>query len=205
VIDFYTWHTGNGMRVAIALNEVGLDYIVRPVRLSAREHLAEEFRRLNPLGRIPVIVDHDGPDGERLVLTQSAAILLYLADKTGLLLSKGRRQRAEELESLSMIMTDLVAPLGAAFFARAGDRATVTAIRRRAMDVLPVVNQLLEQRTFIGGSQMSIADCVAFPIMHSLEPITIQQKAHLARWKSDMQKRTSVQAALRLQSDLSAA
>jgi glutathione S-transferase len=51
---------------------------------------------------------------------------------------------------------------------------------------------------------MSIADCAVFPIMNSLEPTTIQQQAHLARWMSDMQKRPSVQAALRLQSDLSA-
>ncbi len=77
MIDLYTWATPNGRKVSIALEELGLDYRVRPVNIGAGEQMLPGFLARSPNGKIPVIVDHD--TGQTLI--ESGAILLYLADK----------------------------------------------------------------------------------------------------------------------------
>ncbi len=80
MIELYTAATPNGWKATITLEELGLDYQLHPVDLAAGEQRQESFLRLNPNGRIPVIVDHDGP--VRRVIFESGAILMYLAEKT---------------------------------------------------------------------------------------------------------------------------
>jgi GST-like protein len=86
MIDLYTASTSNGKRVSIMLEEIGLPYVAHAVDLSQGEQGHAEYLELNPMGAIPVIVDTDGPTGKPLRLAQSAAILVYLAEKTGELL-----------------------------------------------------------------------------------------------------------------------
>ena len=77
MIDLYTWSTPNGRKVSIMLEELGVDYTVHPVNIGQGEQHSENFRALNPNAKIPVIVDRDNDR----VLSESGAILFYLADK----------------------------------------------------------------------------------------------------------------------------
>jgi GSH-dependent disulfide-bond oxidoreductase len=84
MIDLYTAPTPNGWKATVALEELGLEYRLHPIDLSAGEQRHEDFWALNPNGRIPVIVDREG--GRSRVIFESGAILLYLAEKTGRLM-----------------------------------------------------------------------------------------------------------------------
>ncbi len=83
MIDLYFWTTDNGYKARHGMEESGLEYTVKPVRIPDREQFNPEFLKLNPAHKIPVIVDHDGPGGEPLTLSESGAILKYTAEKAG--------------------------------------------------------------------------------------------------------------------------
>src|SRR5271169_6928362 len=82
MIDLYTANSSNGQRAAVILEECGLPYRVHKLDLMAGDQRKPEFLSINPAGAIPVIVDSDGPGGKPLTLSQSAAIVLYIAEKT---------------------------------------------------------------------------------------------------------------------------
>lgn len=84
MIDFHYWPTPNGWKVAILLEETGLEYCMIPVDITRGEQHAPAFLAISPNGRIPAIVDHDAPGGP-LAVFESAAILLHLADRAGLM------------------------------------------------------------------------------------------------------------------------
>ena len=83
IIQLYSFPTPNGVKVSIALEELGLPYEPHPVDILKNESWTPEFLSLNPNGKIPAIIDPNGPDGKPLGLFESGAILVYLADKTG--------------------------------------------------------------------------------------------------------------------------
>ena len=89
LLQLYSLNTPNGVKAAIMLEEIGLPYEPHLVDITANESWTPEFLSLNPNGKIPAIVDPDGPDGKPLGLAESGAILIYLADKTGKLLPSG--------------------------------------------------------------------------------------------------------------------
>ncbi len=96
MIDLYTYRTSNGRKASIMLEECGLDYVLHIVDITRGEQDVPAFRTINPNGRIPAIVDREGvggPDSAPLVLFESGAILLYLAQKTGLFLPEDEKDR----------------------------------------------------------------------------------------------------------------
>jgi GST-like protein len=88
-IQLYSFPTPNGVKVSIMLEETGLAYDAHTVSLARNDQLSAEFISLNPNNKIPAIIDPDGPDGRPLPLWESGAILLYLAEKSGLLIPAG--------------------------------------------------------------------------------------------------------------------
>src|ERR1700759_5379227 len=93
MIDLYGFLGPNVRKVVIALEELGLEYRGVWVDITAGEQFAASYRAVNPNAKVPALVDHDGPGGEEIVLFESAAILLYLAEKTGRLLRVDPRRR----------------------------------------------------------------------------------------------------------------
>ena len=81
--DLYAAATSNSMRARMALEECGLAYSFHPVALEKGEHKTPQFLALNPNAQVPVIVDHEGPGGKPITLSQSTAILIYCAEKSG--------------------------------------------------------------------------------------------------------------------------
>ena len=82
-IDLYFWPTPNGLKISIALEEMGLPYALKPVNISAGDQFKPDFLKLSPNNRMPAIVDPDGPGGAPISVFESGAILQYLGRKTG--------------------------------------------------------------------------------------------------------------------------
>ena len=95
VIQLYSFPTPNGVKVSIALEEMGLPYEAHKVTLADADVKSPEFLSLNPNNKIPAIIDPNGPDGEPIGLWESGAILLYLADKSGQFGGTTAGERAE--------------------------------------------------------------------------------------------------------------
>jgi len=107
MIDLYAMYSPNAVRIFMALEEFGLPYQVKPVDVFSSQQFDPAFRKLNPIAKVPVIVDHDGPGGKPYTVFESAAILLYLADKTGKLLPADKAARFEAVQWLIQGVTAL--------------------------------------------------------------------------------------------------
>src|ERR1700744_4278059 len=94
-LQLYSFPTPNGVKVSIMLEEIGLPYEAHAVNIMKNENKSAEFLELNPNGKIPAIIDPNGPDGKPIGLFESGAILVYLAEKTGKFLSTDPARRYE--------------------------------------------------------------------------------------------------------------
>src|SRR3954451_17155297 len=106
MIDLYAAPTSNSMRARMALEECGLTYPFHPVALEKGEHKTPQFLALNPNAQVPVIVDHEGPGGKPLTLSQSSAILVYCAEKSGRFIPKEGAARVAMWQALMSASTD---------------------------------------------------------------------------------------------------
>ncbi len=167
MIDLYYWPTPNGHKVTIFLEEAGLDYSVHPVRISEGEQFEPAFLKISPNNKIPALVDHEPADGgEALAVFESAAILEYLADKTGCFLAREGRLRYEALQWLHWQGAGLSPIAGQNFhFARAAEERIPYAIDRfvdETRRLFGVLDHQLEGRDWIAGDY-SIADMACYP------------------------------------------
>ena len=99
-IELFTFDTPNGRKIGVALEEMALPYAVRVVNIGRDEQFAPDFLRISPNGKIPAIVDPDGPDGAPVSVFESGAILVYLGEKTGQFWPRGLAARIPVLEWL---------------------------------------------------------------------------------------------------------
>lgn len=163
MIDFYTWITPNGLKVAIALEELGLAYRAHAIDIEKGEQFSEDYRRINPAAKIPAIIDHDCGT----TLTESSAILLYLAEKTGLLLPASPAARLDVLEWLMWQSASFGPTLGYAHHFLTYHRgAAPFAEDRFAADTRRLYETLerrLEGREHVAGDAYSIADIALWP------------------------------------------
>jgi GST-like protein len=163
-LQLYSLPTANGVKVSIMLEETGLPYEAHRVETSRQETRTPEFLSLNPDGKIPVILDPDGPDGQPLALCESGAILLYLAEKTGKLLSPHPAERIETIQWVFFQMAG-IGPMFAQFgFFHAfegkdyDDKRPLERYRTEVQRLLMVLEKRLGGRSWIMGEAYSIAD-----------------------------------------------
>ena len=101
MIDLYYWTTPNGHKVTMFLEESGLPYRIIPVNISKGDQFKPEFLAISPNNRIPAIVDHSPKDGgKQISVFESGAILLYLAEKTGMFLPNDFRRKVDVMQWL---------------------------------------------------------------------------------------------------------
>ena len=173
-IQLYSLPTPNGVKVSIMLEETRLPYEPHLVRFEANEQASPEFLSLNPYGKIPAILDPNGPGGKPLALFESGAILIYLADKAGEFLPKDAAGRYETLQWLMLQMAGVGPMFGQLGFfnkfagkdyedKRPRDRYVTES--RRLMNVL---NRRLADRPWIVGDAYTIADMAIFPWVRNL-------------------------------------
>ena len=172
-IQLYSFPTPNGVKVSIALEELGLPYEAHTVTLKDADVKSPEFLSLNPNNKIPAIIDPDGPDGRPFGLFESGAILIYLAEKTGKLLGETPTQRLEILQWLMVQMGGLGPMFGQLgfFYAFAGKEIEDPRPRERyineAKRLLNVVDGRLADRDWIAGDY-SIADIAVGPWLEAI-------------------------------------
>ena len=163
-MQLYSLGTPNGVKVSIALEEIGLPYEAHRVDIMKNESWTPEFLSLNPNGKIPAILDPNGPEGKPLALFESGAILLYLAEKTGKLISKDSALRYETLEWVFFQMGGVGPMFGQlGFFHKfAGreieDKRPLERYRKESQRLLGVLETRLTGREWIMGDDYTIAD-----------------------------------------------
>jgi GSH-dependent disulfide-bond oxidoreductase len=165
MIRFYFHPTPNPAKVALFLEETGVSYEVVPVDTRRGEQHTPSFRKINPNGKVPAIVDTDGPGGKEARVFDSTAILIYLAEKTGKLL--GRPEDRPELLSWLLFVASGLGPFSGQsvhfqFAAPEGLAYAVNRYRREAERHYQVLNDYLVDRKFIVGDTYTIADISAW-------------------------------------------
>jgi GST-like protein len=203
MIDLYAAGTSNGMRARIALEECGLPYTFHPIALDKGEHKTAAFLALNPNGQIPVIVDRDGPGGKPLTLSQSTAILIYCAEKSGKFLPQDGAARAAMLQALMNASTD-VTPIFGAYFALVRSKdphaPSVQVFKDRLRGLFKVWDDQLGARKYCAGDEVTIADFslyAGYARMMALAPDIVAGFANVARWGQAMAARPAIQRATR--------
>ncbi len=173
VIQLYSFPTPNGVKVSIALEEMGLPYEAHTVTLSDSDVKSPEFLSLNPNNKIPAIIDPNGPDGP-LGLFESGAILIYLAEKSGQLIGSTAAQKAETIQWLMFQMGGLGPMFGQlGFFTKfAGAEIEDPRPRERYINegkrLMAVLEKQLDGRDWLTGDY-SIADIAIAPWLRALD------------------------------------
>ena len=173
-VQLYSLNTPNGVKVSIMLEETGLPYEPHLVRFDAGEQKSPEFLALNPYGKIPAIIDPNGPGGKPLALFESGAILIYLADKSGRFLAPTSAARYETLQWLMFQMAGIGPMFGqVGFFHKfAGkdyeDKRPRDRYVAEAKRLLEVLDGRLAGRRWIMGDDYTIADIATFGWVRNL-------------------------------------
>ena len=203
MIDLYSAGTANGFRASVALEEAGLSYRVHKVDLAKGEQRSVDFLKLNPAGLIPVIVDLDGPGGKPITLSQSAAIILYIAEKTGKLLPKDPARRAVAMQWFMQGATDVAATSGAIFRLENSVPekipSSIDYFKQRLLGFFSVCDERLAGREYL-ADELSVADLMLYPNFALRKPLIDQAGgfANLQRWGATMASRPAVQKGMKV-------
>ena len=203
MIDLYSAGTANGFRASVALEEAGLPYHLHKVDLAKGEHRRAEFLKRNPAGLIPVIVDQDGPGAKPLTLSQSGAIILYIAEKTGKFLPKDPAQRAVAMQWFMQGASDVAATSGAIFRLENSVPekipSSVDYFKQRLLGFFAVCDAHLAGRDYLAG-ELSVADLMLYPNF-ALRKALVDQAggfANLQRWGSTMAARPATRKGMKV-------
>ena len=195
MIELYTAATPNGHKISIALEELGLPYNVHHLSLSKNEQKEPEYLKLNPNGRIPTIIDRDNND---FVVFESGAILMYLAEKTGKLLSSDPDERSREIQWLMFQMGGIGPMMGQAnVWFRYWDETYQPAIDRYQNEtkrLFGVMDGHLKDREYL-ANELSIADIAnwAWVRIYDWSGVSIDDFPHLSAWLGRLDQRPAFQ------------
>jgi len=168
VLQLYTCTTPNGTKISTALEEIGLPYEAHMVNIWQNETWTPEYLALNPNGKIPAILDPDGPGGKPFGLFESGAILVYLTDKTGKLIPADPALRYETIQWVFFQAAHVGPFFGnlGYFYKYAGsaieDKRPMQRFATETARLLRVLETRLEGRTWIMGEELTIADIAQF-------------------------------------------
>jgi GSH-dependent disulfide-bond oxidoreductase len=197
MIELYTWSTPNGRKVSIMLEECALPYRVHKVNIGTNsEQFTPEYLKINPNGKIPSIVDPDGPGNKPYAMMESGAILIYLAEKTGKLLPQ--KTRYDILQWLMFQMGGVGPMFGQAHhFMRAKKDEVPYGSERygsEAKRLYGVMNRHLADRAHFAGDY-SIADVAIYPWVarHGWHRVDLAQFPNVKRWYDAVGERPAVQ------------
>ncbi|WP_410014196.1 glutathione binding-like protein [Sodalis sp. C49] len=205
MIDLYYAPTPNGHKITIFLEETGLPYQIHPINISANQQFAPEFLTISPNNKIPAIVDQQPADGGApLSLFESGAILLYLADKTGQLISKDFRERQATLQWLFWQMAGFGPMLGQNHhFSHYAPKPVPYAIERYQLETVRlygVLNRQLARHAYMAGDNISIADIATYPwvVSHERQHIDLADFPAVRRWFDSIRSRPAVERAYQI-------
>ena len=197
MIDLYTWSTPNGRKVSIMLEECALPYRVHKINIGSNaEQFTPEYLKINPNGKIPSIVDSDGPGGKPIAMMESGAILIYLAEKTNRFMSKENRYLV--LQWLMFQMGGVGPMFGQAHhFMRAKKDEIPYGSERygnEAKRLYGVMDVRLGENDYFAGSEYTIADMAIYPWVarHEWHRVELAAFPGVKRWYDKVGARPAV-------------
>lgn len=202
MIDLYAFATPNSVKVPILLEELGADYRYHPVNVRAGEQKTPAHLALNPNAKVPVIVDQNGPAGQPITILESAAILIYLAEKFGGFIPADAVARVRCFEWLMFQAAGLGPMFGqAGYFLKLAPEPVPAAIARfhaEARRNMGVLNGRLAQTPWLAGDEYSIADVATYGWIwrRAFADVDFQDAPHVERWFHAMDSRPAVQRAI---------
>jgi GST-like protein len=198
MIDLYTWSTPNGRKVSIMLEELGLEYTAHSINIGADEQFAPDFLAISPNNKIPAIVDHDATDGGDLVVFESGAILIYLAEKCGRFLPTDLRPRMDTLQWLMFQMGGVGPMFGQAHhFLRFAPEPVPYAKTRYSNEtrrLYGVMDKHLASAEYLAAGEYTIADIATFPwaARHEWQEVDLAEFPNVKRWYDAIWQRPAV-------------
>lgn len=194
----YAFATPNSIKAVIALEEMGVDYALHPVNVRKGEQKTPAFLSLNANGKVPVLTDAD----DKFILTESAAILVYLAERHDQLLSHDEVARARTFEQLFVHASGLSPAFGqAGYFLKGAPEVIQHAIERfsgEAKRQLHLLDAVLAERPFVAGDEFSIADIAHFGWIwrRGFPDVNLDATPHVQRWYDTVLQRPAVLRAI---------
>jgi GSH-dependent disulfide-bond oxidoreductase len=210
-LQLYSLPTPNGVKVSIMLEEIALPYEPHLVDFAKSDQTTPEFLSLNPNGKIPAIIDPDGPGGKPFGLFESGAILQYLAEKTGKLLPADAVRRYETIQWVYFQMAAVGPMFGqVGYFHKfagreIGDKRPLERYRNESMRLLGVLEARLEPRQWMMDDEYTIADISLLGWVRNLigfygarDLVEFDRFKHVAAWLERGLARPAVQRGLEI-------
>jgi len=202
MIDFYFWPTPNGYKIALFLEEAGLQHTVKAVDIGRGEQFEPAFLAISPNNKMPAIVDRAPADGgDAVSVFESGAILLYLAGKSGRFIPADPRVRMQCIEWLFWQMAGL-GPMTGQYghfhtYAPEPIPYAMERYKNEAERLLGVLDKRLQGRAFVAGDEYTIADMACYPWIdpYSKAPLDLAPFANVRRWRTAIAKRPATQRA----------
>ena len=201
MIDLYALTSPNVQKIFIMLEETGLAYNTKLIDVWKADQFTPEFTKINPLQKVPAIVDHDGPGGQPYTLIESGAILMYLAEKTGKFIPHDPVKRYDTLQWL-VVQVANVGPMSGQVvhfskFAGPGQDYAVSRYRTALNKLYDIYEERLSTRPYVAGDDYTIADIAAFPWLRNVELLAIDmaKRPHVKAWIDKLNARDAVKRA----------
>ena len=204
MIDLYYWGTPNGLKISIALEEMGLDYQIIPINILNNDQFQPDFLAISPNNKIPAIVDQDGPNHQAVSVFESGAILQYLGRKTGQFYPQDEVKRIQVEQWLMWQMGGFGPMLGQNHhFSRFAPERIPYATNRYVDEtkrLYGVLNQQLVGQDYVAGTY-SIADMAIFPwiLRYEWQGITLLDYPEVEKYVARLKARPAVQKALAIE------
>jgi GST-like protein len=201
MLEVHAFATPNSLKVPIVLEEMGLDYRLVPVNLRQGEQKTDAFKAMNPNTKVPVLIDRSVSEDGNVVLGESAAILVHLAEKTGQLLPKNGPRRSKVFEQLFFHASGLSPAFLQAFLIAIQSSPQPDAKVRALAEVdrtLGVLDHVLEHHPYAAGNEYIIADIAHFGWVwrHQAIGASLDKFPFVARWYGEISSRPAVVTAI---------
>lgn len=201
MIDLYALTSPNVQKIFIMLEECELPYNTKLVDVWKGDQFTDEFTKINPLQKVPAIVDSEGPGGKPYTVIESGAILLYLADKTAKFMPTDKAKYFEVMQWMMVQMAN-VGPMSGQLvhfskFAPAGSEYGHARYRTVVNKLYDLYEERLASRPFVAGGEYTIADIAAFPWLRNVEllGIDLSKRPHVKAWVDKLNARDAVKRA----------
>jgi GST-like protein len=201
MIDLYALTSPNVQKIFIMLEECGLPYNTKLVDVWKGDQFTAEFSKINPLQKIPAIVDNDGPGGKPYTVIESGAILMYLAEKTGKFIPHDPVKRYDTIQWLMVQMANVGPMCGQLVhfskFSPPGNDYGNSRYRTTVNKLYELYDQRLAAQSYVTGSDYTIADIAAFPWLRNvgLLAIDIGKWPNVKKWIDTIEARDAVKRA----------
>jgi len=198
MIDLYTWPTPNGLKLHITLEELGIPFTIHAVNIRKGEQFEPEFLKISPNNKIPAMIDQQGPDGKPYSMFESAAMMLYLAEKTSILLPSSATERYDMMQWL-MFQMGHIGPMFGQYnhfnhYAQEKIQYAIDRYTNECMRLYGVLDKRLEENEYLIGDEFTIADIAnySWPYSYERRGFDLTDYDHVLRWLNTIGDRPAV-------------